>query len=380
MLSLEEGDASRLDGLAIIKPPRNAATLDHTVRRRVATRVLALLLSLSILTLARGGEAQEAGQGQVTVTGTVVNAATGQPLPGVLVVIGRAGVRLESDPAGRFTLARIPVGTYTLELSRAGYHPSVDDFTVMRAGEFVTAMEPVDYGVDGLLTGIIGVVRDGVDGSPVVGATVQTDAAPQGTLTDARGRFSLTELSPGQHLVKFSDLRYMTRADSIHVVPGRLTNVRVSLSVDPVELDPIEVSVERREIVLQDVGFYAREAVGFGKFIDREDIENWAPVELTDLFTRLPGVDVLPDAGNPLERYIMLSGGRSEGCFPRVVLDGMMVQGGGGSAPARLDRLLTPGVVAGVEVYPRSAGVPIQYSGTGSSCGVVIIWTRRGVR
>ena len=255
MLSLEEGDASRLDGLAIIKPPRNAATLDHTVRRRVATRVLALLLSLSILTLARGGEAQEAGGGQVTITGTVVDVVTGQPLPGVLVVIGRAGVRLESDPAGRFTLSRIPVGIYTLELSHAGYHPSVNDFTVMRAGEFVTAMEPVDYGAAGLLTGIIGVVRDGVDGSPVVGAKVQAGANPQGTLTDARGRFSLTELSPGQHLVKFSDLGYMTRADSIHVVPGRLTNVRVSLSVDPVELDPIEVSVERREIVLQDVGF-----------------------------------------------------------------------------------------------------------------------------
>ena len=111
MLSLEKGDASRLDGLAIIKPPRNAATLDHTVRRRVATRVLALLLSLSILTLARGGEAQQAGQGRVAITGTVVNAVTGQPLPGVLVVIGGAGVRLESDPAGRFTLARIPVGT-----------------------------------------------------------------------------------------------------------------------------------------------------------------------------------------------------------------------------------------------------------------------------
>ena len=363
----------------IVRPPQNATTGDHTIRRRVATRVLALLLSLSILTLARGGEAQEAGQGQVTITGTVVDVVTGQPLPGVLVVIGRAGVRLESDPAGRFTLSRIPVGTYTLELSHAGYHPSVNDFTVMRAGEFVTAMEPVDYGADGLVTGIIGVVRDGVEGSPVVGAKVQAGANPQGTLTDARGRFSLTELSPGQHLVKFSDLGYMTRADSIHVVPGRLTNVRVSLSVDPVELDPIEVSVERREIVLHDVGFYAREAIGFGKFIDREDIEIWAPVKLTNLFTRFPGVEVVPDAGNPLEKYIMLSGGRSEGCFPRVVLDGMMVQGGG-SRPARIDRLLTPDVVAGVEVYPRSAGVPIQYSGTGSSCGVVIIWTRRGVR
>ena len=74
----------------MVKPPRNGASLDHTIRRRVATRVLALLLSLSILTLARGGEAQEAGQDQVTITGTVVDAVTGQPLPGVLVVIGGA--------------------------------------------------------------------------------------------------------------------------------------------------------------------------------------------------------------------------------------------------------------------------------------------------
>ena len=99
----------------------------------------------------------------------------------------------------------------------------------------------------------------------------------------------------------------------------------------------------------------------------------------------IPGVlVVLGGAGFRLERYIVLRGGRQAGfssgryqrCFPRVVLDGLVVSQGG-DEPAMLDHLIDPGAVAGVEVFPTSSGVPPQYGGLGSSCGLIVIWTRR---
>ncbi len=199
-----------------------------------------------------------------------------------------------------------------------------------------------------------------------------------------RGRFALDDLAPGVHLVRFAQLGYATRTDTIAVQPGRVTNARVSLSADPVELDPIEVTVERREIALQAAGYYNRAAEGFGEFIDREEIENRRPSEMTDVFSRLPGVEIFADPDNPLEKYVVLRGGRQASlvsgpyrrCFPRVVLDGLVINRGG-DEPAQLDRLLDPAAVAGVEVFPTSSGVPAQYGGVGSSCGVILIWTRR---
>ena len=147
-------------------PPTRAARLWHRraprhtrhlaprrMRRRIPTvRAAALLVSLSALAWATGSAAQEVrDEDLVTVKGTVIDVVTAQPLPGVLVVVEGAGVRAESDDAGQFTLARIPVGAYKLELSRDGYRTSLHQFAVLNSGEFVTSMEPMDHSAEGAL-------------------------------------------------------------------------------------------------------------------------------------------------------------------------------------------------------------------------------------
>ena len=346
---------------------------------RMGPRAATLLpAALTVLLALSGAEAQERPPegDRVTITGTVLDAVTRQPIEGVSAEFSGMGYIVETDAAGRFTLSNIQTGDYRLELWHPDYQPAVGDFTIMRSGEFETFMEPVFLGRDELITGIVGVVSDIRGGSPIDRVSVYVEQGRQGALTDTRGRFLLDDLLPGLKSVRFSALGYVTRTEMIDVEVDRVTNLHVSLSPDPVELDPIEVTVERREIVLQDVGFYTREADGFGAFIDREEIEMRAPAEMTDLFTRIPGADLRGDAWNPLEKYVILRGGRAEGCFPRVVLDGVVVAGGG-DAPAALDQMLDPQSVAGVEVYPSSTGVPIQYAGTGASCGLIVIWTRR---
>ena len=266
-------------------------------------------------------------------------------------------LRVETNADGQFELSGIQLGEYRLELAHQDYNPAVGEFTVMPPGSFVTSMRPLGGGSDELMTGIIGLVRDRNTGSLLSGVHVTMGGGRQGVLSDLRGEFVLDRLIGGQHVVEFSMIGYTPRADTIRVVPGRVTTVEVSLSVDPVQLDPIEVSVERREIILQNRGFYHRQKTGFGKFIDREEIEMRGPSEMTDLFSGMAGVELYSDPFNQLEKWVVLRSGRHmtlqprtleaddpgpqaptdiyERCFPRVYIDGTIAHRGG-DEPARL--------------------------------------------
>ena len=62
--------------------------------------------------------------------------------------------------------------------------------------------------------------------------------------------------------------------------------------------------------------------------------------------------------------------------YATLIVDGNIVHRGGGT-PAQIDFLVDPVQVAGIEVFPSSMGVPIQYGGLDAACGVIVIWTRR---
>lgn len=340
------------------------------------------LISAGLVGPSGAGAAQEPEPKTVRITGRVIDAATGSPLPGAVVVVEGTEIRLETDAEGKFELNAIAIGFYRIRLSHPGYSPVVDDFPVVRDRGFVLAMHPAreapeageDRAGGGLMTGIMGILTTSEDDSPLVGAAVRVGRG--GVLTDERGGFMLGGLAAGLHIIEFAQIGYATRRDTVRVVPGRMTSVQASLSVDPVHLEPLKVVVERREAALQDAGFYERREDGWGKFLDREDIETRTPSEMTDLFTGLPGVTV---EASGTQRRVVLRSGRfslSDGyCYPRVFLDDLLVHDGGTEA-AGIDDLVNPDAVAGIEVYPSSAGLPARYS-MSAGCGVILIWTRR---
>ena len=355
-------------------------------RARTAARLRVGALVAMALPPSGGVFAQE----PVSITGRVVDVVTGDPIPGVEVVVAarglalQPGLQLNTDAQGEFSVPTIAAGMYRLELSHPLYNPSVGDFNVVRSGGFVATMQPVGFQEGGeLVTGIVGVLTDAESGDLISGAVVRTAQGQRGTLTDPRGEFIIEELMAGQHVVEFAMMGYAPRADTIRVTNGRVTHVKVSMAADPHFLDPIQVTVERREVKLQQVGFYHRRATGFGKFIDREEIERRGPYEFTDIFMGMPGVEIYPDPFNGIQKYVVLRTGRvplptSTGynrCFPRVYVDGL-VTAHGGDEPANLDTFLNTNAIAGVEVYASTAGLPPQYQGRGSSCGVILVWTR----
>lgn len=338
----------------------------------------AACLAMALQTGAASVAAQVPAREFVAITGRVIDLVSREPIEGVTVVLEGTGLRFQTNAGGEFIVDRIAIGSYRLQLSHPEYNPAVGDFVVWRAGQFQTEMAPVAMVGSEVITGIMGVLTDRNTGDPLAGARVQLDGGVEGTLTDGRGRFMMDELSPGWRMLGFSQFGYASRTDSIQVVPGRVTNVQASLSVDPVQLTPLEVVVERREVALQETGFYDRQDEGFGEFIDREDIEQRGPSEMTDMFQGIAGVYVEADGFD--QRVVLRSGriGDMDGntCYPRVYLDDVLIHTGG-EEPVGIDHLLTPGVVAGIEIYPSTAGMPARYSSTGASCGVLVIWTRR---
>jgi len=338
--------------------------------------VLALAPALANPLSAPPAAAQETREATaVTVTGNVVNDATGQSVAGVVVVLEALGLTLVTDDQGRFVLDSVPRGVYDLRLIHQDYQRLDGDLTIDRPGEFTLGLTPIGDPSGGMITGIVGVVTDQASGRPVPEVVVNVDGIGRVANTDEDGRFSLSELIPGRHDVVFTHLGYRQRMVSIELEAAHVVKLHVEMAVDAIALDPIEVTVDRLDRNLQGVGFYQREEDGWGDFLDREDLEYWNPVLLTSALTRFPGVTTVPDPRMPSRGFLAL---RRHGtnCIPTVYLDGVRI--GGDRGPAGIDDIVNPGVVAGVEVYRNTAGIPPQYWGTDSSCGVVLIWLRRG--
>jgi len=320
---------------------------------------------------------------RVTIQGRVLDAVTRTPLEGVAVQLAAFGVNIRTDSTGLFVIRGIPVGAYDLSLSLPGYQRAEGQFAVLRGGSFVTTLRPLSAPIDVVATGFfVGRIVDGEAGTPVAGADVRIADFYLSGITDEEGRFRMSGVPPGSHRVSFSSLGYATRTDTVDFVAGQTSDARVRLARDPIEIEPIEVTVERRELALQREGFYDRREEGFGQFIDLEAIERRRPEVVTDLFTGLPGVGIVSSPYNALERTVLLRGGRNSNfvgdgnCYPMVVIDGLVVHRGG-AEPAVIDNLVDPRSIAGIEVYPSQTGVPIQFSGIDAACGAVLVWTRR---
>ena len=157
------------------------------------------------------------------ISGTVKNAADDSPLSRARVV---ALSNASPDPHvaltagdGKYVIANLPPGSYTVSVTRSGYAPQTYGSSRQPDGVPITlaagqASATVDFA---LVAGraITGRILD-EDGSPFAGAIVRALAARSqagadtlvavvGAETDDRGEFRLHSLAPGQYYVSASD-------------------------------------------------------------------------------------------------------------------------------------------------------------------------------
>ena len=221
---------------------------------------------------------------------------------------------------------------------------------------------------------IRGIVREESSGSPIPEAeihvidTANVIVAASSSVHD--GAFSAVVSEPGTYRLRVTAMGYDTTTTGVFVLgPYENRNFDVFLPVRPVPLDSLEVVGEPRTPHLELVGFYRRMEVGFGHFIQKEEIDRSHADRITDLLYGLPSVRIV--RGELVGELLVVM--RACPQPPTVVLDGLPLDRDGGP----INEVTHPANIEAIEVYPSPAGVPVQYGRTRSPCGTILIWTRR---
>ncbi|TPV93395.1 MAG: TonB-dependent receptor [Myxococcales bacterium FL481] len=150
--------------------------------------VLGILLGVCAAQVVMVGKA-EADQGLAVLTGTVTNAATGEPVEGVVVVAASNSMQGEAtmttDRTGHFRLPSLPPGAYRLEVLGNGFQPFAREGITLRAGSTIR--------VNAALTAAGGEVRE----IEVAAPTVDVGSSSTGVSLDSDFSKRVPVVSPG---------------------------------------------------------------------------------------------------------------------------------------------------------------------------------------
>lgn len=207
-------------------------------------------------------------------------------------------------------------------------------------------------------------------GAPVAEAT-----------SDSVGFFRVALPGPGSYDMRASRPGYRSlHAGPYHIEPRTTVSVLIMLHRQTLEIEGMVVEVQGRSPRLHASGFYERRRLGFGHFVDREELLSRATGSLASYLARLPSLERGNRAaafGPQSVRNVPLVAERNgRPCVPALWIDGSLVRSGGSLAdPLRPDDWVGVGEVEGIEFYQGPSTVPTEFARS-SGCAVLVVWTR----
>jgi hypothetical protein len=195
-------------------------------------------------------------------------------------------------------------------------------------------------------------------------------------VTDATGSYNVAAPGPGNYTFRVDAPGYNTHNEPrFAVLAGRILELEIRLW-GLTELEPVSVVAESVPFAPGPLeGFYERMERGNGSFITRRQIDEMGVNRFTDILRTTPSVDIIPRGGTQYTIRIKGTGRMGRDCPPLLYVDDMRwgTVDLDGEGP---DRELLPVDVEAIEIY-RPSAVPIEFQGFDTSCGVVVVWTRR---
>lgn len=213
--------------------------------------------------------------------------------------------------------------------------------------------------------------------------------------TNDRGNFTLVGISPGTYTVVARRIGY-ARFES-RITFGADEKIERAIVLPPVApLDTMKV-VGDYDLPLS---FIENKGAGLGHFLTRADLESRDGQRLSNILAQFPGVGIVRGRGSQSwilsKRYVLpistsrksappsvyiptdyeKNSGMIVGCYARVYLDGVLLNGGPTADPVDVNEYLVKGIEA-IEYYDGAAQTPSRYARLNSNCGVLVIHTRR---
>ena len=197
--------------------------------------------------------------------------------------------------------------------------------------------------------------------------------------TDADGAFVLQLRAPGTYSIQGARTGYGTAvSQTVTLAAGETLEVELRLSVQPLAVEPLTVTARReppRVRALEMNGFYRREALGFGKFLRREDVAPNRTMSVAQALSRVQGARVLSAGAGREYVYFARAGMGGNVCLPLLYVDGVQVAYKFLSG-MDINSSVQPDHIDAIEIYRSRLETPVQFQIAGAACGVIVIWTR----
>ncbi len=214
-----------------------------------------------------------------------------------------------------------------------------------------------------------GVVVDATTSEPLVGAQVVVEGTDRGTITNDQGRYLVTSVPAGSHVLRIESLGYASVSQDITVTAGQTTTVNLSL-------DPSAIALQGLVVTGVSGGAVERAKVPFSVTrVDASQMPVPAAVDpMTQLQGRVPGANIASISGRPgSSPAVILRGPRSINASgrsqePLYIVDGVVLS----SDIADLN----PADIESVEIVKGAAASTLY--GSRAANGVIAITTKRG--
>ncbi|MBV9495001.1 MAG: carboxypeptidase regulatory-like domain-containing protein, partial [Acidobacteria bacterium] len=206
----------------------NTATLATTITANQAQTLNAAL------TASGGGNPPTTG----SLSGTVTNAANGNPIAGALVELisnGNVVATTSTNASGQYGFAAVQQGGYAVRFSATGFNTAMDATTIT-AGQAQTlnAALTASGGGNPPTTGSLGgAVTDASNGNPINGALVELISNGNviaTTSTNASGQYGFANIEAGGYTVRFSATGYITATMATTIIAGQTQTVNAALA------------------------------------------------------------------------------------------------------------------------------------------------------
>ena len=302
----------------------------------------------------------------VTLSGTVSDSATLEPLGEVAVYLEGWNVAGWTNADGDFLLPDVTRGLYIVALRRPGYLPRSFRFTIdaqtpreVHLGDlFLQAASGRGAVVTGMLT-------DSLTGMPLTNVTV----ALNGTVAAQSrrgGSYQIDSVPVGTALLQVRRVGYRPVTFELAMTEDT-DSLALDIALTPLPLAMAEVIVEGdRTIYAMGImrDFYRRRRIGFGTHYTRWEIEEIQPRYLTDILRRTLGVRLSPA---PFGHWQV----SMRNCAsPTVYVDGFPMY-----YDIAIDEVMPVENIEAVEVYTGWATIPAEFNRF-NTCGVIAVWTR----